>query len=228
MTNRITDEFRILSPTGVLGSGFVETSFERALARSPHFIGCDAGSTDPGPSHLGAGHAAFPRDAVKRDLRLMLHRRAPARHSAADRIGRHRGRRRPPRMDVRHPQGNRRARKAVVQARADPCRAGQGLSQAAAARRPHQAARPGAAIRRRGDRPQRAHRRHDGRRAFPARAGGRRRRGARRALQRHRDFRRTADAGAASRRALPGTRRRSSSAARRRWSTARRPTACSR
>lgn len=66
------DEYRALSPTGVLGSGFLETSFETALARRPHFIGCDAGSTDPGPSHLGAGHAAFPRAAVKRDLRLML------------------------------------------------------------------------------------------------------------------------------------------------------------
>ena len=66
------EECRVLSPTGVLGSGFLETSFEAALARKPHFIGCDAGSTDPGPSHLGAGHAAFPRAAVKRDLRLML------------------------------------------------------------------------------------------------------------------------------------------------------------
>ena len=69
---RTMEEIRILSPTGVMGSGFLETSFERALAHSPHFIGCDAGSTDPGPSHLGAGHAAFPRPAVKRDLRLML------------------------------------------------------------------------------------------------------------------------------------------------------------
>jgi hypothetical protein len=66
------EEIRILSPTGVLGSGFLESSFEAALARKPHFIGCDAGSTDPGPSHLGAGHTAFPRAAVKRDLRLML------------------------------------------------------------------------------------------------------------------------------------------------------------
>ena len=66
------DEIRILSPTGVCGSGFLESSFEKALAWNPHFIGCDAGSTDPGPSHLGAGHAAFPRQAVKRDLRLML------------------------------------------------------------------------------------------------------------------------------------------------------------
>ncbi|MBI2295149.1 MAG: acyclic terpene utilization AtuA family protein [Betaproteobacteria bacterium] len=66
------NEMRVLAPTGVLGSGFLETSFEAALARKPHFIGCDAGSTDPGPSHLGAGHCAFPHAAVKRDLRLML------------------------------------------------------------------------------------------------------------------------------------------------------------
>ena len=66
------DEIRILSPTGVCGSGFLEASFEKALALKPHFIGCDAGSTDPGPSHLGSGEAAFPRSAVKRDLRLML------------------------------------------------------------------------------------------------------------------------------------------------------------
>src|SRR3970282_702082 len=66
------NEMRVLAPTGVLGSGFLETSFEAALARQPHFIGCDAGSTDPGPSHLGSGVPAFPRAAVKRDLRLAL------------------------------------------------------------------------------------------------------------------------------------------------------------
>lgn len=66
------NEMRVLSPTGVLGSGFLETSFERAIASRPHFIGCDAGSTDPGPSHLGSGQPAFPRIAVKRDLRLAL------------------------------------------------------------------------------------------------------------------------------------------------------------
>ena len=66
------DEIRILAPTGVCGSGFSEESFERGLAMKPRFIGADAGSTDPGPSHLGNGEPAFPRDAVRRDLRLML------------------------------------------------------------------------------------------------------------------------------------------------------------
>lgn len=66
------EEIRVLSPTGACGSGFVEASFEKALTQKPHFIGVDAGSTDPGPSYLGSGRMAFPRAAVQRDLRLML------------------------------------------------------------------------------------------------------------------------------------------------------------
>src|SRR5450759_3257454 len=65
-------ELRILSPTGVCGSGFIESSFEKALTQKPDFIGCDACSTDPGPDYLGSGRTAFPKDAVHRDLRLML------------------------------------------------------------------------------------------------------------------------------------------------------------
>ncbi|MBI4207839.1 MAG: acyclic terpene utilization AtuA family protein [Betaproteobacteria bacterium] len=66
------EEIRVLSATGVMGSGFVENSFEAGLALKPHFIGCDGGSTDPGPEYLGSGRTAFPRDAIRRDLRLML------------------------------------------------------------------------------------------------------------------------------------------------------------
>ena len=65
-------EVRVLSGTGVCGSGFKESSLEEGLARRPHFIGCDAGSTDPGPFSLGTGGTAFPVRAIKRDLRLML------------------------------------------------------------------------------------------------------------------------------------------------------------
>jgi hypothetical protein len=66
------DEVRILAPTGVCGSGFSEQSFETALGLRPDFIGCDAGSTDPGPEYLGTGRTAFPPEAIRRDLRLML------------------------------------------------------------------------------------------------------------------------------------------------------------
>ena len=65
-------EIRVLAATGVCGSGFHEASLAEAMRRQPHFIGCDCGSTDPGPYPLGAGTTAFPRVAMKRDLRLML------------------------------------------------------------------------------------------------------------------------------------------------------------
>ena len=66
------EEIRILSPTGVIGSGFLESSFERGISMKPHVIPCDAGSTDPGPAHLGSGITHFSREATKRDLRIML------------------------------------------------------------------------------------------------------------------------------------------------------------
>lgn len=65
-------EVRILSATGMLGSGFRETSMKRALEFRPDFIGADSGSTDPGPYYLGSGDAMFSSSAYKRDLRLMM------------------------------------------------------------------------------------------------------------------------------------------------------------
>jgi hypothetical protein len=65
-------ELRVLSPTAILGYGFPESSFEAGLARDPHVIAVDAGSTDPGPYYLGAGKSFTDRAAVKRDLRLLL------------------------------------------------------------------------------------------------------------------------------------------------------------
>jgi len=66
------DELRILSPTAILGYGFPARSFEVGLAADPHVIAVDAGSSDPGPHYLGAGKSFTDRDAVKRDLTLML------------------------------------------------------------------------------------------------------------------------------------------------------------
>jgi len=68
-------EIRVLSPTGALGAGFKIDSLQRGVARRPHVIACDAGSTDSGPASLGSGAPKFSRDAVKRDLRLLLYAR---------------------------------------------------------------------------------------------------------------------------------------------------------
>ena len=72
-------EFKILAPTGVLGAGFRVASLERGVALRPDVIACDAGSTDSGPYYLGTGDPKLSREAVSRDLRLLL--------QARDRLG---------------------------------------------------------------------------------------------------------------------------------------------
>jgi hypothetical protein len=68
----VPTEIRILSATGILGSGFSEETLKRAMALKPDFIGADSGSTDPGPYYLGSGETLFSDSAYKRDLRLIL------------------------------------------------------------------------------------------------------------------------------------------------------------
>lgn len=63
---------KVLSPTAILGYGFPEASFEEGMRRNPDVIAVDAGSTDPGPYYLGAGYSFTNRDAVKRDLAIMI------------------------------------------------------------------------------------------------------------------------------------------------------------
>ncbi|MFM0207691.1 acyclic terpene utilization AtuA family protein [Paraburkholderia sediminicola] len=65
-------EIRVLAGNGCLGTGFKPESLERGVAMKPHVIACDAGSTDSGPSALGAGRPKLSREACKRDLRLLL------------------------------------------------------------------------------------------------------------------------------------------------------------
>lgn len=66
-------EYRLLSTSGLLGYGFPEASLAAGMAREPHMIGVDGGSTDPGPYYLGSGKCVNSRMAMKRDLKLMLH-----------------------------------------------------------------------------------------------------------------------------------------------------------
>ena len=72
LASAIIDEIRILSPTAILGYGFPLASFEAGMAADPHVIAVDAGSSDPGPYYLGAGLSFTDRDAVKRDLGIIL------------------------------------------------------------------------------------------------------------------------------------------------------------
>jgi hypothetical protein len=74
-----TTGFTMLSTSGILGYGFAEESLRIGMSRNPQIIGCDGGSTDPGPHYLGAGTSFCSRLSVKRDLRLMLQAAVAAR-----------------------------------------------------------------------------------------------------------------------------------------------------
>jgi hypothetical protein len=69
---------RVLSATGMLGSGFRAESIDAAMAAGLDLVGCDAGTCDGGPSYLATGEAAFSDAALERDLALMLTRAVPA------------------------------------------------------------------------------------------------------------------------------------------------------
>ncbi len=60
-----------VAATGQLGTGYKEETLARAVEGAA-FIGCDAGSTDPGPYYLGSGKSQASPQAIKRDLRHML------------------------------------------------------------------------------------------------------------------------------------------------------------
>lgn len=61
-----------LALNGSLGTGFEESSLERALRHPLAFIGVDSGSTDGGPYYLGTGQWIWTAKAYQRDLRLGL------------------------------------------------------------------------------------------------------------------------------------------------------------
>lgn len=63
---------KIISASGQVGYGFDSDAFQRALEMNPDYIGCDAGSMDPGPFYLGHGVAFVSREAYKRDLKIMV------------------------------------------------------------------------------------------------------------------------------------------------------------
>lgn len=65
-------ELKCLSATGQLGHGIIADAFRRGVARSPHVIGADMGSTDIGPYYLGSGNTESSADMIDRDLELVL------------------------------------------------------------------------------------------------------------------------------------------------------------
>ena len=63
---------RMMATTGMLGYGYSEEAFRRGVAQGLDFIAADGGSMDPGPHYLGEGIPFVSRQAMKRDISLML------------------------------------------------------------------------------------------------------------------------------------------------------------
>jgi hypothetical protein len=72
MVDQTQSEIRIVAPAGMLGAGFRTETFATAMEFDPHFIGCDAGTTDAGPYFLGSGRTSFGHAAIRRDLHQMI------------------------------------------------------------------------------------------------------------------------------------------------------------
>ena len=70
------DSFRIVAPTAILGYGFPERSYLRALADTSaprvDLVAVDAGSIDPGPYYLATRSSFTALEHVVRDLRVMI------------------------------------------------------------------------------------------------------------------------------------------------------------
>lgn len=63
---------KIVALNGLLGYGYAVESLERIMTMDIDYIGVDAGSTDPGPYYLGSGTSFTDRNAVKRDVEMVL------------------------------------------------------------------------------------------------------------------------------------------------------------
>jgi len=72
------EAYPLVSATGMLGSGFRPDSLDKAIELGARMIGCDAGSTDPGPGPLATGQCMFSKAAAKRDTEVMLSRAVAA------------------------------------------------------------------------------------------------------------------------------------------------------
>ena len=63
---------KLMSASGQLGYGVLESAFKRGIDHEPDMIGADMGSVDPGPAYLGMGRIATDPETTRRDLTLLL------------------------------------------------------------------------------------------------------------------------------------------------------------
>jgi hypothetical protein len=69
----------VIVPVGALGAGVRKDEIKYGVSAGAHVIASDAGSTDSGASYLAQGMSKYSRDAVKRDLLVLMEAQAEAR-----------------------------------------------------------------------------------------------------------------------------------------------------
>jgi hypothetical protein len=62
----------VLTPTGMLGGGISSRHVQHGVAAGAHAIALDSGSTDSGPAYLAKGVSKMNREAIRRDLEVLM------------------------------------------------------------------------------------------------------------------------------------------------------------
>ncbi len=63
----------------MLGAGVDAVHIAHGISRGAHAIACDSGSTDSGPSYLARGVSKMNREAIRRDLAILMRAASEAR-----------------------------------------------------------------------------------------------------------------------------------------------------
>ncbi|HEY1447775.1 MAG TPA: acyclic terpene utilization AtuA family protein, partial [Caulobacteraceae bacterium] len=78
-TEPLAGEVRVLTPAGMLGAGVSPRHVQYGIAQGAHAIAVDSGSTDSGPAYLGRAVSKMNREAIRRDLEVLMAAAMPAR-----------------------------------------------------------------------------------------------------------------------------------------------------
>jgi hypothetical protein len=68
----IAGGIKVLVPTGMLGAGIDIECVRYGISRGAHVIALDSGSTDSGPSYLARAVSKMNRDAIRRDMEVLM------------------------------------------------------------------------------------------------------------------------------------------------------------
>jgi hypothetical protein len=76
--SKLEGTVNVLVPVGSLGAGIRQEEIARGIEAGAHVIAMDAGSTDSGAYYLATGESKNTREAVKRDLMIVMAAQAKA------------------------------------------------------------------------------------------------------------------------------------------------------